>query len=80
MHANPLVLRAASVFVYPSRFEGFGIPVIEAMASGTPCVVSDHPSLDEASGGAAVRVDAENPQAASDKKDPAGGGQDDLDG
>jgi glycosyltransferase involved in cell wall biosynthesis len=55
--------RGASVFVYPSRFEGFGMPVIEAMASGAPCVVSNHPSLDEASGDAAVRVDPESPQA-----------------
>jgi glycosyltransferase involved in cell wall biosynthesis len=39
------------------------MPVIEAMASGTPCVVSDHPSLDEASGDAAVRVDPESPEA-----------------
>lgn len=56
-------LRGASAFVYPSRFEGFGMPVIEAMASGTPCVVSNHPSLDEASGDAAVRVDPESPKA-----------------
>ena len=55
--------RGASVFVYPSRFEGFGIPVLEAMRSGTPCVVSNHPSLDEASGDAAIRVDPESPQA-----------------
>ena len=55
--------RAATVFVYPSRFEGFGIPVLEAMASGAPCVVSSHPSLDEASGDAAVRVDPESPPA-----------------
>jgi glycosyltransferase involved in cell wall biosynthesis len=55
--------RGAEVFVYPSRFEGFGMPVIEAMASGTSCVVSSHPSLDEACGEAAVRVDPESPEA-----------------
>jgi len=55
--------RGATVFVYPSFFEGFGMPVIEAMASGTPCVVSAHPSLDEAAGDAAVRVDPESPKS-----------------
>jgi glycosyltransferase involved in cell wall biosynthesis len=55
--------RGAAAFVFPSRFEGFGIVVTEAMASGIPCVVSSHPSLDEACGDAAVRVDPESPEA-----------------
>jgi glycosyltransferase involved in cell wall biosynthesis len=59
----PTLYRGASVFVYPSRFEGFGIPVIEAMACGVPCVVSSHPSLDEAAGDAAVRADPDEAEA-----------------
>ena len=56
-NALPAIYRGADDYVFPSLFEGFGIPVVEAMACGTPVVVSNHPSLDEACGSAAVRVD-----------------------
>jgi glycosyltransferase involved in cell wall biosynthesis len=59
----PELYRGAEVFVYPSLFEGFGIPVLEAMACGTPVVASSHPSLDEACGDAAVRADPAEPEA-----------------
>ncbi len=55
--------RGAAAVIYPSRFEGFGMPITEAMASGAPVAASSHPSLDEACGDAAVRFDPERPEA-----------------
>jgi glycosyltransferase involved in cell wall biosynthesis len=49
--------RLASVFVFPSLYEGFGLPPLEAMASGTPVVTSNESSLPEVAGDAAVLVD-----------------------
>jgi glycosyltransferase involved in cell wall biosynthesis len=51
------LLRSCAVMVYPSLYEGFGLPVLEAMAAGSPVVTSAVSSLPEAAGGAAILVD-----------------------
>lgn len=57
---------AADVFVLPSFYEGFGLPVLEAMACGTPVVASNVASLPEVVGDAGLLVDPRDPQAIAD--------------
>jgi glycosyltransferase involved in cell wall biosynthesis len=55
------LLRGAAAMMFLSRYEGFGVPVAEAMAVGTPVIVSDCAALQEVAGEAALQVDAEHP-------------------
>jgi glycosyltransferase involved in cell wall biosynthesis len=56
----PAVYSAAEVFVFPSRYEGFGLPLLEAMACGAPVVTSTASSLPEVAGDAALLVDPDD--------------------
>ena len=56
----PLFYAGAGCFVYPSLFEGFGLPVLEAMACGTPVVTSNRTALPEVAGDAALLIDPES--------------------
>lgn len=59
----PPLYSAASLFVFPSLYEGFGLPVLEAMACGVPVICSDTSSLPEVVGDAALLVDPADGQA-----------------
>jgi glycosyltransferase involved in cell wall biosynthesis len=61
-----VMYRLAGVFVFPSLYEGFGLPPLEAMASGTPVVTSNVSSLPEVAGDAAVLVDPYDASAIAD--------------
>ncbi|MEM6284321.1 MAG: glycosyltransferase family 1 protein [Chloroflexota bacterium] len=55
---KPSLFRLAELFVYPSAYEGFGLPILEAMASGTPTVANNIPVFDEIVGDGAFLIEA----------------------
>jgi glycosyltransferase involved in cell wall biosynthesis len=62
----PAVYAGATLFVYPSLYEGFGLPVLEAMACGAPVVCSGATALPEVVGTAGILVDPYDPEAIAD--------------
>ncbi len=62
----PALYSAADIFAFPSLYEGFGLPPLEAMACGTPVVVSNSSSLPEVVGNAALSVEAESTEELAD--------------
>ena len=59
---KPFLIRGAEVFAYVSLYEGFGIPVLEALACGTPTLTSDVSSIPEVTGDAALLIDPSSVQ------------------
>jgi len=60
---KPAIYSGASLFVFPSIYEGFGLPPLEAMGCGIPVVCSNRTSLPEVVGDAAITVDPDNTHA-----------------
>ena len=61
----PAIYSGATMLVYPSHYEGFGIPPLEAMACGLPVICGDNSSLPEAVGNAGFMIDSSDPPAIS---------------
>jgi glycosyltransferase involved in cell wall biosynthesis len=62
----PSLYQLSDLFVFPSLYEGFGLPPLEAMACGVPVVASDRPCLPEVLGERALMVDGENVEELAD--------------
>jgi len=62
----PYIFAIADIFVFPSNYEGFGIPLLQAMATNTPIAASNAASIPEISGNAALLFDPSNPEKMAD--------------
>ncbi|MEM7134659.1 MAG: glycosyltransferase family 1 protein [Chloroflexota bacterium] len=62
----PILYRAADFFAFPSLYEGFGLPIVEALACGTPVLAGNNSCLPEAGGEGAIYVDAEDVESIAD--------------
>ena len=65
------LLTGADVFAYPSRYEGFGLPVVEAMACGSPVVTTTGGSLPEVAGDAATLIEPGDDDALAARPSPS---------
>jgi len=63
----PILYSNTLAFIYPSFYEGFGLPVLESMACGAPCIVSSTSSLPEVGGQAALYFNPEKPEELADR-------------
>jgi len=57
----PLLYQASTMFIYPSRYEGFGLPVLQAMAAGTPVITTKLSSIPEVAGDSALYINPDKP-------------------
>lgn len=60
------LMKNAEAFIFPSLYEGFGLPILESFAAGTPVITSNYASMPEVAGDAAFLVDPKNPQEIAD--------------